>query len=86
MEGDLYVVGAPVLISGAPVFTAAAQRLPLNHLALVAPEACEPGFHRSVATGEMVLSRLLLPPAHCTDCRLGHTSQFFCDRGLFACH
>lgn len=68
------MIGALVFISGAPVFAVAAQSLPLNHRALVAMGAYKPGFHKSVATGEMVLGRLL-PPGHCTDCRLGHTSQ-----------
>ena len=71
-RGDLHMVSALVFISGAPVFAAALQRMPLDHLALVARGACKLGFHRTIPTGEMVLGRLL----PWTDSRLGHTSVF----------
>lgn len=56
----------------------------LDYLALVARGACVPGAHRTVAIGERVLGRLR-SPGHCIDSRLRHTSQGFCEGGLFVC-
>lgn len=64
--------------------SAATQRMPLNHLALVARGACIPGSHGSVAIEEIVLERLS-SPGHFADRRLRHNAQYFCEGGLFAC-
>lgn len=64
--------------------SAATQRMPLNHLALVAREVCILGSHGTVAIEETVLDRLP-SPGHFADRRLRHTAQSFCEGGLFAC-
>lgn len=46
--------GTPVFMSGVTVFAAATQRISLDHLALVAKEACVSGSHETV-TIETVL-------------------------------
>ena len=56
-------------MSGAPVFAATAQGMPLHRLALGASGTCIPGSQGTVTIGETVLARLP-PPGHCTDHRL----------------
>lgn len=65
----------PVFTSGALVFTAAVQRLPLHLLALMAIKPCVSRFHRAVMMRKAVLGRLP-PSGHCTDSRLKHTPNF----------
>lgn len=50
----LYASGTPVFTSGAQILGAAAQGMPLDHLAL------NPGSHRTVRVGETVLGLPLL--------------------------
>ena len=64
--------GAPVFISGALVYVAAAQEIPLKCLALVARGACVPGSHGTVAIGETV-PRRLPSLGYCTHSRLKQT-------------
>lgn len=59
-EELLYVSGAPVFMSGALVFAATTQRIPLDILALVARRVCIPGSHGTVTIRERVLGKL--PP------------------------
>lgn len=68
--------GIPVFISGALVFMATAQGIPLDHLALVARGSCVPDSHWMVTIGEAVLG-WLPPPEDCTDGRLKHTPSLF---------
>ena len=63
--------GAPVSMSGDLVSVAAAQGMPLKHLALVGKGARIAGSHRTVTIREIVLGRLP-PPGHCTDSRRKH--------------
>ena len=79
-------------MSGALVFTAAAQRTPFDHLALVAGgwdgEAFIPGSHRTVVLGRMVFGRLPLPE-HCTNSGLRHIhtpslTLAFCEGSLLS--
>ena len=60
-------------MSGAPGFVTDALGIALDHLALVAREACVPDSCETVAVGEMVLGRLP-PPEHCMDSRLKQLS------------
>ena len=83
-RGALHASGALVFISGALVFAASAQGIPLDHLSLVAEGTFVPGSHRTVEIIEMVFGKLL-PPRHFTDSGPRHTLQSFCERGLFAC-
>lgn len=55
--------GALVFTSGAMVFAAATQGIPLDHLASVARGACISGPYRTVIIKETVLGRLS-PPRH----------------------
>lgn len=45
-------------LSGAVDFVAAGQGIPFGLPALVAREACVPGSHKTITTGERVLDRL----------------------------
>jgi len=67
--------------SGAPVFVADIQVMPLDHLALVERGTCIPVSHRTVTIGKTIPGRL---PAseHCKDSR--HT-PVFPRKSLFAC-
>ena len=71
-------------MAGALVFAAATQEIPLDRLALVLRGTCIPGSYRTMAVREISFSRLRLP-GYCTDSRLWHTSQSFCERCTFAC-
>ena len=53
--------GTSVLMSGALVFTAAAEGIPLDCLALMAKGACVPQSYKTVTIGETVLGRLPTP-------------------------
>lgn len=64
--------GALVFTFDDPVFAAATQGAPLDHLALEARGSCIPGSHGTRTIRDSVLGRLL-PSGHCTDSRLKHT-------------
>lgn len=70
-------------LSRALISTAAAQGMPLDHLALVARKACVSRSHQTITIGERVLGRLP-SPGNCTHSRLKHTLSFW-GRSLFAC-
>lgn len=65
---------------GTSVFAAAAQRIPLDCLALVRRRAYLPGFQRTIEIREIILGRIP-SPGHCTESRMRHKS--FCEGGLF---
>ena len=61
--------------SGALIFAATTQGMPLDFLVLEAKRNCIPGYHGTVSIKETVLGSLP-PPRHCTDSRLKHTLIF----------
>ena len=79
-RGALCASGPVVCTSGAPGFVTDALGIALDHLALVAREACVPDSCETAAVGEMVLGRLP-PPEHCTNSVLRHSagSWSFCE-------
>ena len=78
----LDVPGALVFTSGALVFVAAAQGTLLNFLAPVAREACVPVSHKTITTGEVVLSGYHRRALHRQQTEVH--AQPFCEKGLFA--
>lgn len=91
MEGSFLVPGLVpgyyctlVIMSGTSGICGCQPGDTLDHLALVTAGACLSGSHGTMAIGQTVLGRL--PPAgHCTDSELKHTTQSFCEAGLFEC-
>lgn len=59
-------------MSGALVFTATAQGMPFDHLALVARRTCIPRSHRIVTIRETVIGRIP-SSGHRTESRLKYT-------------
>lgn len=81
-EGNIYTRLVPQFLLPVPVFAAAAQGMPLDHLALMARRVCIPGSHGTLTIGDRVLGRLP-PPGHFTDSRLKYTPSLSVKEAYF---